>query len=410
MAVPPLGNIVTPSNFYVNSAQGAIQLTWSTSAGANIYYINRSVDNITFTNIDSTSNLLYTDTSGILASVIQFTSGFSIGVNSITISDPSGLRVGQALTDATNPANLPSGTLITSITGNVIGLSKFTTGTASKDILTVGPQVYYYQVQASNGTISSLPTPSESGVFLKPGQTTLGNIRLEAKQRSDRVNSNFVTDQEWNTYISNSYKELYDILKQKFGDDYFVAIPYAYTTSGTINPTTQASLYPLPNDFYAGLGVEVALNPSDPNSWVTLKKFMFIQRNLWNFPNVYTFYGITNLRYRFNGDNLMIVPIASANQTVRIWYVPRPNQLFVDTQLVDGISGWEEYIVVDACIKALVKQEADVTMFVNQKNALIKRIEEAAENRDIGEPETVSDSKLRNFAWSDDNWNGGQNY
>lgn len=408
MPVPAVGNLVTPANFTIQSAQGAILLSWSASVGANIYYINRSTDNVTFTNIDSTSSVSYADMSGILGAVTQFTSSFSIGVSSITVSSTTGLMVGQQVTDFTNGANIPSGTVITSITGLVIGLSKATTGTCAKDILQVGPQVYYYQVQAGNGLVSSLPTPSLSGVFLKPGQTTLGNIRLQSKQRSDRVKSLFVTDQEWNTYISDSYKELYDILKQKFGDDYFVAIPYAYTTSGTIDPTTQASLYPLPNDFYALLRVEVALNPSDPNSWVTLRQFMFIQGNLWNFPNVYTFYGITNLRYRLNGNNLMIVPIPSGGQTIRIWYVPRPNQLFLDTQLVDGVSGWEEYVVVDAVIKALAKQESDVSIFMSQKMALIKRIEEAAANRNIGEPQTVSDSKLRNFAWSDDNtWSGG---
>jgi len=366
MPVPSVGNLVTPAGFTIQSAQGAVILNWNNSAGAIIYYINRSVDNITFTNIDSTSSISYVDSSGILGQVTQFTAGFGVGVNSITVSSVTNLAIGQTITDFTNPANIPAGTIITSITGNVIGLSKNTTGATSKDVLTVGPQVYYYQIQAGNGTVSSLPTPSLSGLFLQPGQTTLGNIRLLSKQRSDRVNSNFVTNQEWNTYISDSYKELYDILKQKFGDDYFVAIPYTYTTPGHIDPTNQASLFPLPTDFYALLGVEVALNPADPNSWVTLRKFEFIQRNLWNFPNVYTFYGITNLRYRLNGNNLMIVPIASAGQTVRIWYVPRPNQLITDTQIVDGISGWEEYVVVDACIKALVKQEQDVSQYMAQ--------------------------------------------
>jgi hypothetical protein len=140
----------------------------------------------------------------------------------------------------------------------------------------------------------------------------------------------------------------------------------------------------LPDDFYKLMRVEIALNPSDPNSWITLKKFEAIQANLWNYPNVYTFYGITNLRYRLWGSNLQIVPIASAGQTIRIWYAPRPSQLINDTDVVDAISGWEEYIVADVCIKSLAKQEQDPSVFILQKQALLKRIEEAAENRDIG--------------------------
>ncbi|CAN5950595.1 unnamed protein product [Sphagnum jensenii] len=176
-----------------------------------------------------------------------------------------------------------------------------------------------------------------------------------------------------------------------------IATPYTYTTG------QNQQLYPLPNDFKALLGVEVALNPTDPNSWITLRKFEFVQRNLWNYPNVYTFYGITNLRYRINGNNLMIVPITQAGQTIRIWYVPRPSQLINTTDTVDGVAGWEEYIVADVCMKMLIKEESfeQAQAFALQKQALMKRIEEAAENRDIGDPEVVSDSRTRNFGWTD---------
>ena len=271
--------------------------------------------------------------------------------------------------------------------------------------------VYYYQIQASQVIATvltySLPTVSLSGQSLNPGQTTLGNLRLEAQQRINKENSLFYTTQEWNSMLSQSYKELYDILLQKFGNDYYLANPYVYTTTGTIDPVTQQSTYSLPADFYKLMRCEVALNPGDPNSWVTLRQYDAIQANLWNYPNVYTFYGITNLRYRLWGTNLSIVPIPSAGQTIRILYSPRPNQLINDTDTVDMTSGWEEYIVVDSCIKALAKEESDPRVFVLQKEALMKRIEEAAENRNVGEPQTVSDSKMRNFAWSDDNAWGG---
>lgn len=336
MSIPAIGPVLTPSGFNAVSAQGVVLLSWVPSVGASIYYVSRSPDGITYTELGTTTAPSYQDSTGVLSTI------------------------------------------------------------------------YYYYVQAGNGTNSSIPTAAQKALSLLPGQTTLGNMRLAAKQRCDRVNSKYLTDQEWNNNISDSRKELNDILVQKFGNDYNVAYPYTYTTSGTIDPLTQASTYPLPVDFYKLLGAEVALNPADPNSWITLRKFEFIQRNLWNFPNVYTFYGITNLRYRLNGTNLMIVPIPSSGQTIRIWYVPRPNQLINDTDIVDGYSDYEEYVIVDVCIKALVKEDSDPSAFMSQKQALLQRINEAAENRDIGEPETVSDSKTRNFAWSDDNgWYSG---
>lgn len=310
-----------------------------------------------------------------------------------------------------NQAPLATSYAILRSTDNVTFTSIGTTSSLQfSDTTGVIGTIYYYEIQSSQiiATVLtySLPTASLSGISLKPGQTTLGNLRLEAQQRINKENSQFYTVQEWNSMLSQSYKELYDILIQKFGDDYFLANPYTYTTSGVVDSTTQQSTYPLPADFYKLMRVEVALNPNDPNSWITLREFQAIQANLYNFPNVYTFYGITNLRYRLWGENLVIVPIPSAGQTIRILYSPRPNQLIQDTDFVNGVSGWEEYIVVDSCIKALVKEESDPSVFLLQKQALLKRIEEAAENRNVGEPETVSDSKLRNFAWNESGLNG----
>ena len=325
--------------------------------------------------------------------------------------------------------NIPSGFIIVSAQGQVVlnwnfvplattyyinrstdGITYTTIGQTSvlsfSDVTGVLNTIYFYTVQAATATASSLPTQGLQGQSLKPGQTTLGNIKLEVLQRSDLLQSSNITNQEMNTYVSNSYKWLYNLLLQKYGNDYFVTIPYAYTTNGQVDPVTQAQTFPLPNDFYKLLRCEVALNPMDTNSWITLRKFEEIQANLWNYPNVYTFYGITNLRYRLWGTNLQIVPIASAGQTIRIWYAPRPNQLINDTDVVDGFADYEELIVVDACIKALTKQEQSTETFVGQKLEMLKEINEAAENRDIGSPETVSDSRRMNFAWGEDTGNG----
>lgn len=334
MSVPAIGNVITPSGFSAISAQGQVLMVWNPAPLATIYYVNRSIDGVSFTNIASTTGFQYSDKTGVVGTI------------------------------------------------------------------------YYYQVQAATSLASSQPTPTIAALSLNPGQTTVGNLRLECQQRINKENSPFYTTQEWNSMISQSYKELWDILAQKFGDDYFVATPYIYTT------TQNAQFYPLPVDFKALLGVDIQLNSNDPNSWVTLRQFEFVQRNLFNYPNVFTFYGVTNLRYRLNGTNLMIIPAPGGGLNIRLWYVPRPNQLIADTDTVDAIAGWEEYIVTDACIKALAKEESDVSIFGAQKKALLKRIEEAAENRNIGEPQRVSDIRRINFAWGDSNdeWGGGGNY
>lgn len=57
----------------------------------------------------------------------------------------------------------------------------------------------------------------------------------------------------------------------------------------------------------------------------------------------------------------------------------------------DGINGWEEYAVVWAAIKMLTKEESDTAAQERQLGRLRMRLEEMAEERDIGEPEEVTD-------------------
>lgn len=221
------------------------------------------------------------------------------------------------------------------------------------------------------------------------GVTTLLAIRTTVRQRCDMVNSQFITDAEFNGYINASYYELYDLLVQKYGDNYFVASPFAITTDGV------ATQYALPADFYKLLGVDLKLTAS-PASFVTLQPFNFKERNRFGAPNVQTVYGTTNLRYRLNGNSLWLQPLPSGGQSLQVWYVPRLVALVADADTVDGVSGWEEYIVADVCIKAMVKEESDPSGFAAQKAALAQRIEAAAENRDAGSPATVVDSRGAN--------------
>lgn len=264
--------------------------------------------------------------------------------------------------------------------------------------------IYYYQVQASNGTESSYATASLSGISLKPGETTLGNIKLQCLQRTDLNGSTNFTNLEMNTMVSQSYKELFDIIVQKFGDTYYLATPYVFSTDGANQS------FALPNDFYKLLGVDIALSPNPPLSyWVTVKNLQFIDRNSQTFMSSYAYGGITNLKYDIQGNNIFFAPIPQGSQSIRLWYAPRPRQLINDTDIVDGVSGWEEYIVVDVACKMLVKQESDPTAFAVQKAAMLRRIESAAENRDVGEAQRTSDSKAIASWYSGNGWGNNGN-
>ncbi len=229
-------------------------------------------------------------------------------------------------------------------------------------------------------------------------QMALSELRLAAQQRADMVNSAFVSTAEWTTFLNGSYYDLYDLLIQKFGDDYFVNQSSA-TTSGTTQMIT------LPADFYKMVGVDLLV--SAPDWWVTLRPFEFAERNRFALRNYQSFYGLSNLRYHLQGGNLMLSPQPAGGQTLRIWYIPRLAPLVNDTDIADGVSGWLDFVIVDAARKALAKEESDTSALVGELMALKERIEAAAENRDAGAPQTVSDTASAN-PWSP--WSGGEGW
>lgn len=324
------------------------------------------------------------------------------------------------------------------------------------------------------------------------GYVTLGSIRAQAQERADMLNSTFLSTSEWNANIARSYKELYDLLIAAYGADYYVNIPIQFITDGT------SFLFPLPNGtttftngvtgatgyaapaFYKLLGVDLCLSPGSTDSFVTLKQFNMADRNRYSVPNFQSFYGVTNMRYRLNDNNLWLTPTPMGGQTIQIWYIPRPSNIqqeviatttsasttvtcsdtsnlavgqlvqspspttlfpsgttissitpnvsfvvsnaatanntngviraWTDSTQIDGVSGWEEYIVLDAALKAMGKEESDVSLIAQQKMAMKQRLIDMAANRDAGMAATVADVSSPEYAWPGLNGTGWGNF
>jgi hypothetical protein len=191
--------------------------------------------------------------------------------------------------------------------------------------------------------------------------TTYNQILDRCKQESDNVNSSFVSDAEWAHYIGQSYAELFGLVVQAYGNDYFVADPHIITTDGT------NYLYDLPADFFKLLGVDLQVQGAQ--QWVTLKPFVFAERNNFAGPS----------------------PIPMAGQTVRLWYAPLPPTFDSGEDLPDNLAMWSEYIVIDAAMKAMAKEESDTSVLAQRKAAITARINAEAENRDAGSSARIAD-------------------
>lgn len=251
---------------------------------------------------------------------------------------------------------------------------------------------YWYKLAARNASGDSVSSASQVIIPTATAVMSLLALRTLAQQTADRVNSNFVTLPEWNTYLNQSYFELYDLLVSLF-EDYYLAQPYTFTTDGG------NFQYSMPADFYKLMGVDCGQG-NQGNARITLHKYDFIERNRYVYPSVTnTFFGVFNLRYRLLGSKLNFIPVPSAGQVITVWYIPKLTQLLQDTDTADGISGWTEYIVVDAAIKALEKEESDVSALMVRKQALLDRIQSTAMNRDAGAPDTISPTRGSAGGW-----------
>lgn len=335
-----------PYNFNVQTANQQVLISWDIMAGATSYVVYRSLDNLTYISIATITANSYLDVA-----------------------------------------------------------------------VTVGVQ-YFYTVAAVNSIGFSAQTASQSVVPTPSGELSLGSIRLQAQQRADRVNSNFVTMPEWNHYINQAMFELYDLLVTVY-QDYFVATPIQFNTNGStflyalpngsnqfLNALTLQTFTPRP--LYKLLGVDLQVQNTN-NGYVNIQKFNFIDRNTFIYPNsASTIYGVFNVRYRVMGSNIEFIPTPSANQGIRLWYIPRLQELLQDTDVTDqGISGWIEYVIVRAAKYALDKEESDTTKLDQELLFLKSRIEESAANRDAGKPDTVSDTRSTKGYWGSGGWGGG---
>ena len=195
--------------------------------------------------------------------------------------------------------DLTPGATSFSVQRSTDGINFTTVGTASTNsyldtTVSVGTS-YWYQVGATNISGTSPYTASYplNIVPCLPGQINLGYLRYMSQLRADKLNSEYLTKDEWNFNINQSAGELYDILTTKFGDDYFFAPPL-------LIPLTGLDFYPLPN------GSNYPVNGA-------------------NSPAIFKLNGVDlNISGASTGPNAGWVPIARSNWSDRDKYTTYP--------------------------------------------------------------------------------------
>lgn len=226
--------------------------------------------------------------------------------------------------------------------------------------------------------------------------TAVSDIITAAQRRADRVNGPW-TPADWLEWANGSLQELYGVLTSTY-EDYNVK-QYAFSLTGGSQANNSLNVGPntaVP-DFFQPRAMWLQISGS-PTPFVTIPRLESLaERNLYVFPNIVPIYGAIPSRWNLLGSQIEILPPNVGGAQYVLWYVPTL-PVFVDiNQPIDSywltVNGWQEYAILDAAAKALVREESLDTaqLLLQAKAALQARILKEAMPRDVSGPRAIVD-------------------
>lgn len=217
---------------------------------------------------------------------------------------------------------------------------------------------------------------------------TLGSLITSVRQEAEMVGDQFVTDLEVTSYLNSELAELYGLMLQAYGTDYFVSSQMVAVVANT-------DTYALAADFLKLIHVRQALG-GVPTQYLRCRRMNRAEAD--SYSGLASVWGaVPGFRgagpaYYLEGNTIVFVPMPSASATIQIKYTPRAQVLsdpLLDTW--DGYNGWEEYAIVGAAIRCKDKEEDDVSVLMARKQSLKERIESEASARNDSEPARIVD-------------------
>jgi hypothetical protein len=176
-------------------------------------------------------------------------------------------------------------------------------------------------------------------------------------ERAQMTNSGFASTTEVNRLI-NVRRRLLHLRIAK-------AVPYHYSTDYAFNTVAGTIPYALPADF---LWCQDLYAAEDVDHYRPIRNLTGWQRNVYRAPQ-----GAYSLVLR---------------------YTPTPVDLSADADTVDGIIGYDEWIVASAARCLLLKERDDVSQITGELRELEQDIIESISFRDQGQPQMITEVEM----------------
>lgn len=216
---------------------------------------------------------------------------------------------------------------------------------------------------------------------------TLATLRARVRERADMAGSSFVADDATglDAWINEAHQKLHGMLVDALGEEYIESINNITTTG--------ADSYALPADFYKLYAAGIIIGNR-------VRKMYQFSRG-----EQYRYLGNPNAqipRYRVVNRTLRLAPNTGAGQVLYLSYAPNATTLAVAGDTVDYPNGWDRFIVLDAAIQALLKEESSVTALAAERDRVVREIETTKEQRDLANPHRVTDVHLADYEFDDE--------
>lgn len=231
--------------------------------------------------------------------------------------------------------------------------------------------------------------------------TTLANLITAARLRLDMRTSQYLSDNEFTSYINASLALLDSILINKFDDYKLSSVAATADSTGNIK---------LPNDFVKFRGLDVQVNASSLDGYLTVRQHSFQKRNDRTYAGTTVGLGPYSVTYRLQGSSICVLPATVAPiYGYRLWYVPDFIQLILPTDTLQSYMDsqmWFDYAITDTAAKIESMQnntEAAQLLMAQAEQLRNNIITLSAPNRDSGEPKAVVDTRYNN-RYEYDNW------
>jgi hypothetical protein len=243
---------------------------------------------------------------------------------------------------------------------------------------------------------------------------TLTTMQTRAGQRAGMrfaSNAAIIESGELTDDINEGIAELFDLFTQVEGQPWYLESTTFQTNLSTDTYTIGSGQSINVTDFYRPRGFDISFGQ---NIVITARPFMWSERNrykwypgwIYSQPVFYRMIGKASSVAQAGNDSVRFIPQPGGQFNITMWYTPTPPVLVNGSDSFDGVNGFEEYVVLSAAIKLLLKQEQieHATFLQAERERQKDRILGSLQNRDAENPERVQDVTLN------DGWIGRPGY